>query len=305
MSEQHQRGFALLLVIWVLATLAVVAAGFAASTRSETRLARNLYDAARARALAEAGIARATVALLETDPRARWRADGTPYPLEFDGGRVRIRVEDEDGKIDLNRAPPAMLAGLCAELDIEAAVCDALVDGVVARRKAATPPEPPGVPGLRLGVPPPVPDRQDAAFTTVEELRQLPGVDGASVERLRSFVTVYAESDHIDPAVAPREVLLAIPGIDPGAVERLLAARGSDTGLFVPPPALPGADAYAAPGQLHAATIIAEAVSETGAAFARRSVVGLTGQPLAPVQVLEWRQQLDDGPADEAAFRGN
>ena len=299
MSEQHQRGFALLLVIWVLATLAVVAAGFAASTRSETRLARNLYDAARARTLAEAGITRATAALLETDPRARWRADGTPYPLHFDGGEVRIRIEDEDGKIDVNRAPPALLSGLCAELAIDDAVCGALVDGVVARRKAAAPPPVPGVPGLRLGAPPPVPDRQDAAFTTVEQLRQLPGVDGESVERLRPFVTVYAESERIDPAVAPREVLLAIPGIDPGAVERLLAARGGDTGVFAAPPTLPGADAYAGPGQLHAATIIAAAVSETGAAFTRRSVVALTGQPLAPVQVLEWRQQLDDAAASD------
>jgi len=36
-----ERGFALLLVIWVLAILSVLGAGFAASTRSETRLAHN------------------------------------------------------------------------------------------------------------------------------------------------------------------------------------------------------------------------------------------------------------------------
>ena len=64
MPGRHERGFALLLVIWVLAILAVLAAGFAASTRSETRLARNLLEAARAQALAEAGIVRASASLL-------------------------------------------------------------------------------------------------------------------------------------------------------------------------------------------------------------------------------------------------
>jgi len=67
-SGRSQRGFALLLVIWVLAILAVLAAGFAAGTRSETRVARNLLDAAQARALAEAGVALATGALIDNDP---------------------------------------------------------------------------------------------------------------------------------------------------------------------------------------------------------------------------------------------
>ncbi len=293
-----ERGFALLLVIWVLAILSVLAAGFAAGTRSQTRLARNLLDAARARALAEAGIARAASALLQTDPRARWRADGTPYPMRFAGGDIRIRIEDEDGKIDLNLGPTELLAGLCGELGIDDATCAALVEGVAERRRAAAPPESPDPQGLRIGgPPPPPPDRQAAAFTTVEELRQIPAVDAATFARLRPFITVYGQNARIDPAVAPREVLLAIPGVDTGAVERLLATRGGAGSALAAPPTLAGADAYIAPGQMHAATIIAEARIPDGAAFTRRSVIALTGQPLAPVQVLEWRQELDAGDA--------
>ncbi len=293
MHRRRERGFALLLVIWVLAILSVLAAGFAASTRSETRLTRNLLEAARARALAEAGVARATDALLQADPRVRWRADGTAYPMAFAGGAIRIRIQDEDGKIDLNLSPPELLAGLCAELAIADDTCAALVDGVVARRRAAAPPAPAG---FRFNPPAAAPDRQNAAFTTIEELRQIPEVDAATFARLRPFITVYGQNGRIDPAVAPREVLLAIPGVDPGAVERLLSTRGAAGTAFGPPPTLPGAEAYLAPGQLQAATIIAAARSPGGAAFTRRSVIELTGQPLAPVQVLEWRQDLDTGP---------
>jgi general secretion pathway protein K len=294
MRRRYQGGFALLLVIWVLAILAVVAAGFAAGTRSQTRLTRNLLEAARARALAKAGIARATDALLEADPRARWRADGTPYEMQFEGGAIHIRIADENGKVDLNLTPTEVLAGLCAELAIADDTCAALVDGVAARRRAAAPPAPPS---FRFNAPPPTPNRQDAAFTTVEELRQIPAVDVATFARLRPFITVYSQNGRIDPAVAPREVLLAIPGVDPAAVERLLATRGSGS-PFAPPPTLPGAEAYLAPGQLQNATIIAEAKSPGGASFTERSVIALTGQPLAPVQVLEWRQEVEGGAAE-------
>ena len=291
----RERGFALLLVIWVLAILAVVAAGFAAGTRSETRLARNLLEAAEARALAEAGVARATASLLEVDPRARWPAEGTPRRMSFDGGDIQVRIEDEDGKIDLNLAPTELLSGLCAELALSDDACAGLAAGVAARRRAAAAAAaaPRGAPVPRFGAPAATPDRQDAAFTTIEELRQLPALDAASFARLRPFVTVYAQSERIDPAVAPREVLLALPGVDPGEVERLLAARAAAAQTLAPLPPLTGAEAYVAPGQLHAATIIAAARSAAGASFTQRSVIALTGQPLTPVQVLEWRQEIE------------
>jgi general secretion pathway protein K len=308
-SGRRQHGFALLLVIWVLAILAVLAAGFAAGTRSEARLARNLLEAARARALAEAGVALATGGLIDNDPAGEWRTDGTPRELSFVEGVVRVRIEDEGGKIDLNASPPALLSGLCGELGIDGNTCAGLVDGVVLRRRAAVPPPPPVFRGLRNAGQPigfgvsPIQDRQAAAFGALEELRQLPAIDQASFDRLKPFVTVYSQNPRIDPAVAPREVLLAVPGINPREVEQLLIARqtpprpaGGATppgGAVAPPlPALTGVDAYVARGQLRAATIVAEAQTASGGAFIRRAVVAMTGTPLNPTQVLEWRQDL-------------
>jgi general secretion pathway protein K len=322
-----QRGFALLLVIWVLAILAVLAAGFAAGTRSEARLARNLLEAAQARALAEAGVARATGALIDNDPTADWRTDGTPRQMSFDGGIVRIRIEDEGGKIDLNTSPPALLTGLCNELGIDDGICAGLAEGVALRRRAVAPPPAPTARGLRTmpGQPsgfgaPPIQDRQAAAFSSVEELRQLPAVDQASFDRLKPFLTVYSQSPRVDPTVAPREVLLAVPGINPREVDQLLVARqtlrqAAAAGPGGPPPAgmiaaqsgaagtpplpaLTGVDAYLATGQLRAATIIAEAQTASGSAFTRRAVISLSGTPLNPIQVLEWRQEL--GTEEEA-----
>jgi general secretion pathway protein K len=231
--------------------------------------------------------------------------------MSFDEGVVRVRIEDEGGKIDLNTSPPALLSGLCTELAIDGDTCAGLVDGVAARRRSAVPPPPPVFRGLRntgqaigFGAPP-IQDRQSAAFASVEELRQLPAIDQASFDRLKPFLTVYSQSSRVDPAVAPREVLLAVPGINPREVEQLLLVRqtplqsardGTAPGSVAPPPlpALTGVDTYVARGQLRAATIVAEAKTANGGAFTRRAVVGLTGTPLNPTLTLEWRQDLGD-----------
>ncbi len=304
-ADRRERGFALLLVIWVVAILSVLAAGFAVATRSKSRLARNLLEAAEARALAEAGVARAGLALLETDPRRHWRGDGTPYELTLDGGTARIRIEDEAGKIDLNLAPPELLSGLCLELRIDGATCAALVDGVTERRRAVAPA--PGQP-LQLGAPrfqagqvfsvgtQSVTQLQTAAFGAVDELSQLPGITPETVERLRPFVTVFSQSPRIDPSVAPREVLLAIPGASPREVEQLLEARDA---LKLNPlvgtalPTLSGVDNYVASGQLHITTILATGITERGASFTRRAIVALTGVANHPLQTLEWRQEFE------------
>jgi general secretion pathway protein K len=293
-----ERGFALLLVVWVLAILAVLAAGFAASTRSETRLAHNLVETARARALAEAGVAEAMAGVLDPNPLTQWPADGRVRDVIFGGGVIRLRLQDEGGKIDVNSMPLDLLAGLCAELGIDSGVKAALIDAVTARR-AAVPGPGNGAPirvgpGANLNLNSVVKrDPQSVAFGTVDELRQIPGLDRASFERLRPFLTVYSQSPVINPNTASREVLLAVPRLDPHQVDQFLAARASAAATGAPPPFLTGGEGFVGAVGLRAVTVIAEATTLTGASFARRMVVGLTNVPLSPVQVLEWRQVVD------------
>src|SRR5579883_2372604 len=298
--EARENGFALLLVVWVVAILAVLAAGFAATTRSDTRLARNLAEGARARALAEAGVSMAIAGLIATDPRHQWRADGAAHVFSFGGGSIRVRVEDEGGKIDLNTSPPELIAGLCNELGIDSDVQGAILQAVIARRTVVTPRAAQAFSRLNsfltpFTVPQPAArrDPKAIAFGTVDQLRQVSGVDQASFELLRPYITVYAQSALVNPSTAPREVLLAIPGIDPRQVDQYLALRMSRTpGQSVAPPPLAGAAKYLVEGALISATIIADATTDTGASFSRRAVISLTGTPGNPAQILEWRQDV-------------
>jgi general secretion pathway protein K len=63
-SPRRQRGLALVTVLWVLVLLALIAASFTHTTRTEVNLTRNLIEAARAEALADAGVNRAILGLL-------------------------------------------------------------------------------------------------------------------------------------------------------------------------------------------------------------------------------------------------
>lgn len=63
-SPRRQRGLALVVVLWVLVLLALIAASFTYTTRTEVNLTRNLIEAARAEALADAGVNRAILGLL-------------------------------------------------------------------------------------------------------------------------------------------------------------------------------------------------------------------------------------------------
>ncbi len=65
MQSPNQSGIALVIVLWVIALLAVVAVSFTTATRSQANLVRNLVENAKAEALADAGLYRAILGLLE------------------------------------------------------------------------------------------------------------------------------------------------------------------------------------------------------------------------------------------------
>jgi general secretion pathway protein K len=131
-----QRGIALIAVLWVVAILALVAALFMREARTEIALTRNLAEEAKAEALAEAGVNRAIVILLGLDDSVHWRVDGTPFAFAYAGGTVQVSLQDEGGKIDLNRAGDAVLQGLLTSVGVGPEAAQHLVDAIADFRDA-------------------------------------------------------------------------------------------------------------------------------------------------------------------------
>jgi general secretion pathway protein K len=290
-ASAGERGVALLTVLWVLALLSVIAAGLMAQTHTELQITRNMQETARARALAEAGVFLAIPRLLDPTPETQWRPDGLERVIAYGSGAIRITVQDEGGKVDLNTAPDELLSGLLGVLGVGPDETARLVDAIAdwkddddLRRVNGAERDDYKRAGLSW-----VP--RNGPFEAVEELRLVLGMTPELYERMLPFITIYSTSPRVNPATAPAEVLRGLPGASADMVASFLAARArSQTGSQTALPPMPGLEQFLSPGQTQAVTIRSEGRTPGGGLFIREAVVGLTGKPESPYAFRTWRQ---------------
>src|SRR5262245_59516738 len=92
--------------------LSAIAISFLSSSTATYRISRNALQAAQSEALVEAAVTRAALGLLDPRPERRWRVDGTPQEFVFGDVKMRIGIQDELGRIDLNHADRSIVVGL-------------------------------------------------------------------------------------------------------------------------------------------------------------------------------------------------
>lgn len=312
-SLRGQRGVALVSVLWVMTLLALIAAAFLHTTRSEINLTYNLSENAKAEALAEAGVQQAVFGLMDPDPDRAWRVDGTPYAWLYGGGEIRAAVQDEGGKIDLNQGDETLFVALFQALGVAPDEAQALSDAIADYRDADDLRRPQGAEDFdyrRAGLDW---DAKDAPFEAVEELQQVYGMTAPLYRAVAPAVTVYARKRRPYEATAPALVAAALAGevreAAPG--DELRPQQEGDQGSAVPEAGAAGAppDAALPPGEadlgatpqaltgvsealrsrVRVFTVHAEGRTASGAVFAREAVVQLTGGA-TPYRVLDWRQ---------------
>ena len=202
----RERGIALVSVLWGVAILSVIVATMLATNIANTRVDRNNWSLARANALADGGVHRAILALLDTRPDHVVRADGTPWRFSLGGVRMTIAIQDENGLIDLNNAGPDVLTSLFQSVGMNQDQAKALAASIVALQPQNAPPN-------------------AVVFHTVDELLNVPGVTPTLFAQIGPALTVYSHSSTVDTNVAPRIVLAAMPGMDPATIDDMLAQR--------------------------------------------------------------------------------
>lgn len=277
-DSSRENGIALIAVLWALVLLSVIAVGFLRETRGETALVRNAVESAKARALADAGIQRAILELYRDEVNTRWKADGTAYLWRFANGEVRIRIQDQAGRIDLNQAPAEILERLFVVAGAGDSEAAALADAVADFRDTNDLRRVNGAENDDYRAAGDLRGAKNAPFYHIAELQQVFGMTRALFERVEPAVTVHSDEATIDPLTAPAEALLALPGADPAEIEDFLARR-SDIDGNVDLDALPialvaaAAEYVSRDGASRAYSIRAEAKTEAGAVFTRTIVI--------------------------------
>lgn len=288
--RQRESGVVLVLVLWVMTLLAVIAGNFAFSMRSEAQIARNLVSTAQARAFADAGVQRAWLELMKppTDSQ-RWQADGVPHEFTLHDALLRVTLEDESGKIDLNTASDALLKGLFLSVDLSDEASTGLLDAVLDWRDADTLKRLHGAEeddyravGKSYGP-------SNAPFETVDELQRVLGMTSELYRKLAPALTVHSRQPGLNTAVASARALLAIPGVNPVMVEQYIAQRQSVHATDQKAPGFPAAGVFASPSSgLPTYMARSEARLPDGSVFVRLALARLAQDPKRPVTLLGW-----------------
>lgn len=270
-------------VLWGLGLLAAVSLSLLWSGNVSYSLARNGHEMASVNATAEAGVNRAVAGLLEPRSERRWRTDGATQNFEFSGTSIRISIQDELGKIDLNQAEVSLLAGLLRSAGLDPDTASTLADKIVDWRTTTPLKHLNGAKeqdyrALGRGY-----QSRNRPFQSVDELLLVMDMTPALFQRIEPALTVYSGRPFLDPQVAPREVLRALPNMTPDGVESALAARASQR-LTIENSA--GEIMTSLGGR--AFTIRTE-FERSNRTFVHEATVRLTQNPNQPYWLLSWR----------------
>jgi type II secretory pathway component PulK len=260
MRPRGQQGIALIAVLWALTLLSIIAALLSLETRTGTRIAENMADAATARVAADAGIQRA---ILDLAARHRkFRADGTVYGWHFADSNVRISIQDEGGKINLNLAPQDLLTALFASVGVEPNPAKSLAEAIVDFRDEDDYKHPNGAEEFDYRAAELPWGPKNAPFAAVEELRQVLGMTPEIYQLVAPDLTIYTSTPLVNAVLASK---------------RLTATLSQAGSAYL----------LGYPGMAY--SIRAEADSFSGGVFVREAVVEPVPEAGIP-RIVSWQQ---------------
>lgn len=282
LSRPHEKGIALLGVLWLIAFLSVLALGTLSLLENDSQTAR-LYDSyAEAQGLADAGVFLTVHALCNIKTAQSIPVDGHTRTLRFNDHDIAVSVQDENGKIDINFAPPQLLKSLILSVGASATEADQISHLIEQTRKSPT----------RSDNSASVFSIHKLSFLAIEQLQSIRGITSERFALMRNALTVYSQQPTVQVATAPKEVLEALPGIDNEMIKKVLADRelhpitATHTGMT---------EAISAQDSAHgtAFTIVSKA-EIAGNSYIRRAIVLITGDLHRPYKILEWTQDIGD-----------
>jgi len=208
----RQRGMALIIVLWLIVLLGVIAAGHARNVHSETRLAMQHIESAKARTLAEAGIQHAIISLLLRNGSPAWPVNGTPQRIVIDAREVTVAVRDATGLVDLNAADAGLLGALLATTGEDPSQREKLVDAILDWRDSDNLSHLHGAEDDAYRAAGLAWTARDAAFSSVDELRYVFGMTAERVAAVMPYITVHSGRGALNLEYAPPSLISALTG---------------------------------------------------------------------------------------------
>ena len=295
-SLRQSDGFILIVVIWVAALLALVAAAFVRSAQSHVRATAISIQTMRAELLADSVLSLVALDLISRRldaSKRRFPVDGTLVRCSFDGGRVVVVLQDAGGRVNLNTANDELLRALFVGLGASKAQASSYADAIIDFRDRDDLRRPSGAEkpeylaaGRPLGP-------KNAAFDNLDELHQVLGLDPDIIAAMIPYVTIHSGTAGLDLEV-----------ISPVLSDLLARGAGGPSGLssaVIGERVLPTEFIVSSTRRVFLAKITARTASAT--TFVRETVIELPQARIGLPIYRVWKRGFEpDSFDDETDF---
>jgi general secretion pathway protein K len=204
-SDARQRGFALIIVLWSLALLALLGTHVLATSRQESQLARNLRDAAVLEEAANGAVQQAIFNVLDSSSR-HWNPDGTVHTMRVGQAAVAVRIDDEADRVNPNIASVQLLQALLVQVGADPVTSATVAASIAEWRLASGAPGRPSATAARYAAAGRDYAPSGAPFESLDELGAVLGMTPNLLARLRPHMTVFTDSD---PDAATHDMVVA------------------------------------------------------------------------------------------------
>lgn len=225
LAKAKEKGFTMILVMWATTLISVIAVSFIASSKTVTKSATHISSDVKYKSIAFAVLNMSMLELMSPKISKQWIPPVRNRDFNWNGYRVRIEIDAESGKIDLNHSPKIILLGIHEQFfDVQKSkhLVDALMDWkdkddrqqkfgaedeeYISAGYAYTP--------------------RNKQFLSTKELKTVFGYGQLDqLDLLLPHLTVYSKRSRANFFHSSQEVLSAIPGLTNDTIRRILEFR--------------------------------------------------------------------------------
>ena len=195
---RKQAGMALIAVLCIVMTIAMIASSFVMSTRRDIRTTQIIKTQTALSSEMTMYLNLAKFWLAHPDIKQRWLADGRIYQIRQPGQTVRIQISSENGKCDINTAETTLLQAIMKLATNDQKIQKQLVDKLTDWRDEDDERLDFGAESLdylrkKFNY---VPNNQ--AFESIDDLLMVMDFDETILDKIRPFITVYSGQANIN-----------------------------------------------------------------------------------------------------------
>ena len=278
-----RRGMVLVTVLWSISLLSALAMAASVNFRGFAGVMAVERDRVQGEALLTAGLETAAGIM---DPSSNSPLAELEMTMTLGTGTLRVRLNDEGGRIDIGKAPVELLASMLRSIGAPEAAARNVAKRIVERRDPGHAADPDNL--RRLANAAPKMSGSNQPFTDIGQLQTIPGMAPDWIAAIAPLTTVFGDQT-VNPLTAPPGVIAALPGIDGQRVAAFLKARLSfpaDGDRLAP--ILAPAQQYLAVKPQRVASVDLTAALASGYGAAAHAVIVVLPQDSQPYRVLVW-----------------